>query len=198
MDIDFGGSVHQLTNCVCEKWAIRAGKGSAPLQMQIDYIAESEAEGAFAGADQVFEDVFSYTDMTTFTYDGTSRLSADRILIQVDNKVVVEYGSSVTATDFHLGPREVVIATSTPYSSTHDDMYWTNRDDEAGLNTVIVFTSANRVYTFTAALAIGITALGPVLSRGDQIRTPVTLIPHRGDTGPGTRVSPLTIGMANP
>jgi hypothetical protein len=195
MDINFGGSIHGLANCVCEKWAIRGGKGSSPIQMQIDYIAETEAEEAFAGTALDIEDVFAYTDMTVFTYDGTDRLSADRILIQVDNKPVIEYGASVTMTDAHLGAREVVIATSLPYSSTHDDMYWTNRDDETGLNTVMTFVSADRTYTFTAATAIGITALGPVLARGDQIRTPVTLIPHRSYSA--GRVSPLTLAMSN-
>ena len=197
MDLNLAGSIHALTGCVCEKWAIRGSKGSRPMQMQIDYVAETEAESTFAGTDLDLKDVFSYTDMSTFTYNSTDRLSADRILIQVDNKVVTEFGASTTMTDAHLGPRECVIATSTPYSSTHDDLYWTAKTDETGLNTVIVLTSADRIYTFTAATAIGIPALGPVLSRADQIRTPVTLLAHRSDNA-GTRVSPLTIGMANP
>jgi len=198
MDIDLAGSVHQLTSCVCEKWAIRGSKGSKPIEMQIDYIAETESEGVFAGAVLDFEDVFAYTDLSTFTHNSVSRTSADRFLLQVDNKPIIEYGASTTMTDAHLGPRECVIATSTPYSSTHDDLYWTAKTDETGLNTVIVLSSADRVYTFTAAKAIGIPALGPVTSRADQIRTPVTLLAHRIDTGPGTRVSPLTLGMANP
>jgi hypothetical protein len=196
MDIDFAGSVHQLSNCVCEKWAIRGSKGSMPVQLQIDYIAEDETEGAFAGTTQAITDIFAYTDLTTFNYNSVSRLSADRFLIQVDNKPVIEYGSSLTMTDAHLGPRECVIATSTPYTSTQDDMYWTNRDDETGKLTTIVLASAQRTYTFTAATAIGIPQVGAINSRADQIRTPVTLIAHRSDNA-GTRVSPLTLLMAD-
>lgn len=199
MKLDFEGSVHLLTDCICERWAIRGSKGSAPIQMQIDYIAETETEGSWGSPTALdIEDIYAYTDLTTFTIDGTSRLSADRFLIQVDNKPVIEYGASTTMTDAHIGPRECVIATSTPYIAAHDDMYWTVRDDETGMATVITLTSADRILTFTAAKAIGIPQLGPVLSRADQIRTPVTLLAHRSDTGPGTRVSPLTLAISNP
>lgn len=193
MKVDLEGSVHELTDCAVKSWSIRGSKGSRPIQMTIDYVAETETEGTFSGTALDIEDVYAYTDMSTFTIGGTDRLSADRILLQVDNNPVIEFGASTTATAYHIGNRQSVIATSTPYISGHDDLYWTNRDDEDGRNTVITFASDDRTLTFTAAKAIGVTQTPPVQSRAAQIRLPVTMIPHRSDDG--SRVSPLTLAI---
>lgn len=196
MQFDLVGSIHTLTDCVFDKWAIRASKGSMPMTLELDYIASSEAEGAsITATDLDVEDIYSYTDMTTFSIDAVSRLSADRILIQVNNNVITEWGASKTATDFHLGPRETVIATSLPYTSTQDDAYWTLKDDENGKATLIDFVSDERTLAFSAPVGVGVGRAPNVLSKADQIRTPVTLLAHRSVSG--SRVPPLTLTVSD-
>jgi len=196
--LDLVGSIHSLTNAVVGRWGFRGSKGSRPISMWIDYIAEDETEtGLFTEDPLDIEDMYAYTDLSTFTIDGTDRKSADRLLLQVDNEPVIEYGSSVTMTAARIGDRKSLIATSTPYTTSHDDLYWNLRDDDVGKAAVIALTSAERVMTFTAAKAIGVTKTAVVTHRGEQIRLPTTLLNHRSDNA-GTRVSPLTVALTAP
>lgn len=190
------GAIHSLGETIISGWALRASKGSAPLSLTLNYIAEQDADsGSMAvSPDLTRNDIWAYTDLTTFDINSVDRLSADRLLIQVDHKPIVEYGASKTITDIKMGAREVVIATSVPYIAGHKDAYFTLRDDEDGVSTTAAFVNADQTMTIVAPTGIGVGAIGNALGRPDQLRTPVTLLCLRGDNA-GTDVTPLRITL---
>jgi hypothetical protein len=194
MQIDLVGSIHDWANCYVAKYTFRGSRGSAPMQLELDIVGTTETEGSTFVVDPLAaNDIFSFTDVSSCTIDAIAR-QVNSILIQVDNKLILEWNNSTNLTDAVIGARETVIATSVPYTSTWDDLYWNFKTDLDGIPTIIVFASADQTITFTATKCIGIARTGDVVSKNDQIRTPVTLLADRGLSG-ATRITPLTIAL---
>jgi len=198
--VDFGATTHLWTNSVVHGFAWRGSKGGRPVQWQIDIEGENETQpgSAFADAPLAIERPYAFTDIATREFDSSGTLTArpiDRFLIQVDNRVVSEWNSSVTRTGAKIGERQVIIATSVPYTSTHKDMYWDYRDSQGSIEAKIKLTNSDGSIEFFAQHAVPITKGPDVISKSDQIRTPVTLDLCRGDNA-GTRVSPLIITLS--
>lgn len=197
--IDMGAAVHKFTNAVCTGWALRGAKGSRPIQLQMDIVAEDEIDpggSPFADAALTIADIFSFTDITVANFDdganNTVALPIDRFLLQVDYGVVVEHNSSVTRTGAAAGSGTAILATSTPYTSTRKDIYWDYRDSEGPLDFTLTIANADATIEFTAPAGVPITEMPGVMGKADQIRTPVTWDLNRTDNA-GTFVSPLTI-----
>lgn len=199
--VDFGGAVHSWSSCVVLGWAFRGSKGGRPCQVQINIEGANETDpggSPFADAPLDIEKIFAFTDIATRQLDDASGTLTsrpiDRFLIQVDNAVVSEWNSSITRTGAVIGPRQAIIATSVPYTSTHKDLYWTYRDSEGAVEAKIKLTNADGSIEFFAPAAVPITKGPDVISKADQIRTPVTLDLCRTDST-GTRVPPMTITL---
>lgn len=200
--VDLGAAVHRYTNCVCAGFALRGSKGSRPLQLQLNYSAEDEIDpgSAFTDAPLTIEDIFSLTDCTVSAFDDTSggtnvTLSMDRFLIQVDWGLVTEHNSSVTRTGAKYGDATAVVATSTPYVAGRKDIYWDYRDSEGPVDGTITFANADTTMEWAFPAGVPITETPGVMSKADQIRTPVTLDLQRTDNA-GTYVSPLTLTVS--
>lgn len=200
---DLGGAQHDWSNCIVLGYAFRGSKGGRPISMQINIEGEDETEAgsAFSNNPLAINKVFSFTDIATRQLDNaagslTSR-PIDRFLIQVDNRVVSEWNSSITRTGAKIGDRQAVFATSVPYTTTHKDLYWTYRDSEGAVEAKVKLTNANGNIEFFMPQTVPITKGPSVLGKFDQIRTPVTLAMRRGDNT-GTRVSPMTMTLTGP
>jgi hypothetical protein len=200
---DLGGAQHDWSNCIVLGYAFRGSKGGRPVSLQINIEGEdeTEAESAFSNNPLAINKVFSFTDIATRQLDNavgslTSR-PIDRFLVQVDNRVVSEHNSSITRTGAKIGDRQAVFATSVPYTTTHDDLYWTYRDSEGPVEAKLKLTNANGNIEFFMPQNVPITKGPSVIGKFDQIRTPVTLAMRRGDST-GTRVSPMTITLTGP
>jgi hypothetical protein len=200
---DLGGAQHDWSNCIVLGYAFRGSKGGRPVSMQINIEGEDETEAGSSFSDNplAINKVFSFTDIATRQLDNaggtlTSR-PIDRFLIQVDNRMVSEWNSSITRTGAEIGDRQAVFATSVPYTTTHKDLYWTYRDSEGSVEAKLKLTNSNGNIEFFMPHTVPITKGPSVIGKFDQIRTPVTLAMRRGDNA-GTRVSPMTMTLTGP
>lgn len=203
MKIDMGATTHYWTNCVVMGWSIRGAKGGSPMKITIDVSAEDETDtSSFSNNPLAIKDIFAFVDLTQSEYDSVGTggtpvtLSADRFLLQVDNGVVVEHNSSVTRTGAKEGAWSGVIATSTPYLSSNKFAYWQYRDSEGPIASTIEFQNDDTSLLIEAPACVPITSLANVISKIDQVRTPITLQAQRTDNA-GTRVAPLTLTIAS-
>jgi hypothetical protein len=199
--IDLDGEVHNIASAVTSGWSLRGQKGSRPVQMQMDIIGEDEASAGSFTADQLaIGSVYAFTDGDlTLSGDAAADVARpfDRFVLQVENGLVAEWNNSVTLTDVTIGNRQAVFATSVPYVNDHDDLFFDYRDNESGRKAVFVLSNTDKVLTFLIPTGLPVARPGSVLGKADQIRTPVTLLLHRSDSG-GTRVAPLTITPSGP
>lgn len=197
---DLKGSQFDWSNCVVLGWALRGSKGGRPVQMQIDIEGEDETEAVSAFSDNplAINKLFAFTDISTRQLDNASGVLTsrpiDRFLVQVDNRVVSEWNSSVTRTGAKIGDRQSVFATSVPFTSTHDDLYWTYRDSSGSIEAKLKLTNSDGAIELFMPHCVPITKGPDVIGKADQVRTPVTLDMCRGDNA-GTRVSPMTITL---
>lgn len=202
--IAVGAAQHTYSNAIVLGYAFRGAKGGRPVSMQINCEAEDETEvaigSAFADNPLTINKIFAFTDIATRQLDdsgGTlTTRPIDRFLVQVDNNVVSEWNSSVTRTTAKIGARQAILATSVPYNVTHKDLYWIYRDSEGAIEAKIKLTNSDGSIEFFAQAGVPITQGPSVLSKVDQIRTPVTLDLCRTVTGGTTRVSPLKITLS--
>ena len=200
VDVDFGATTHLWSSSVVLGYAWRGSKGGRPVQWQIDIEGADETEpgSAFVDAPLAINWGYAFTDIATRQLDNASGVLTarpiDRFLIQVDNRVVSEHNSSITRTGAKIGDRQAIIATSVPYITAHKDLYWTYRDSNGSVEAKIKLTNSDGSIEFFAPHTVPITKGPDVISKRDQIRTPVTLDLCRGDNA-GTRVSPLTITL---
>ena len=201
---DLGGAQHDWSNCVVLGYAFRGSKGGRPISLQINIEGENETEGsAFANAPLAINKLYAFTDISTRQLDNagdagtlTSR-PIDRFLIQVDNRVVSEHNSSITRTGAKIGDRQAIFACSSPYTTTHKDLYWLYRDSEGSVEAKIKLANTGGSLEFFMPHTVPITKGPSVIGKADQIRTPITLEMQRGDNA-GTRVSPMTMTLAAP
>lgn len=198
--IDLGGAQHDWSNCVVLAYAFRGSKGGRPVSLQLDIEGEDETEAgsSFTDAPLAVKKIYSFTDIATRQIDNaagtlTSR-PIDRVLIQVDNRVVSEWNSSVTRTGAKIGDRQGVFATSVPYTTTHKDLYWTPRDSEGPMEAKVKLTNADGSIEFFMPGCVPITKGPDVLGKPDQIRTPVTF--EMGRYIDTVRISPMTITLS--
>lgn len=195
--IDMGGAQHDWSNCVVLAYAFRGSKGGRPVSLQLDIEGEDETEAgsAFTANPLAIEKIYSFTDIATRQIDNASATLTtrpiDRFLIQVDNRVVSEWNSSITRTGAKIGDRQGVFATSVPYTTTHKDLYWTPRDSEGPMEAKLKLTNADGSIEFFMPGCVPITKGPDVLGKPDQIRTPVTF--EMGRYVDTVRISPMTI-----
>lgn len=197
VDIDLVGKIHDITDAVVSGWSIRGTKGSRPIQMQLDIIGVSEAAGTFAEDKVNFGAEFAFTHSSMKIEDDAAANLArqfDRFVLAVNNNVVSEFNNSITLTDAVIGGRTVQFATSVPYVTAHDDLYFHHRDANDGLAAEIELDNGTKKLTFAMPSCMAVTKPGSALGRSQQIRTPVTMLAFRDDDG--DRVPPLTITAA--
>jgi len=196
--IDLGGAQHDWSNCVVLAYAFRGSKGGRPVSLQLDIEGEDETDGsasAFTDAPLAIEKIYAFTDIATRQFDNAAgaltSTPIDRILIQVDNRVVSEWNSSITRTGAKIGDRQGVLASSIPYTSTYKYLYWSNRDSEGPVEAKITLTNADGSIEFFMPGCVPITKGPDVLGKPDQIRTPLTF--EMGRYVDTVRISPMTI-----
>jgi len=197
---DFGAEQTNWSNCIVLGYAIRGSKGGRPVSMQINIEAEDETfpGTSFTASPLTVNKIFSFTDIATRQIDNAAGTLTDRpidrFLVQVDNRVVSEWNSSVTRTGAKIGDRQGVFATSVPYTSTHKDLYTTPRDSEGPMEAKLKLTNSDGSIEIFMPGCVPITEGPSVLGKPDQIRTPVTFEMGRYFSG-ATRISPLTITL---
>ena len=198
--IDLGAEQHNWSNCIVRSYAWRGSKGGRPVSWQIDIEGEDETfpGTSFTANPLTVNKIYSFCDIATRKIDNSSGVltdrPVDRFLIQVDNRVVSEWNSSVTRTGAKIADRQGVFATSAPYTSTHKDLYTTPRDSEGPMEANLKLTNSDGSIEFFMPGCVPITEGPSVLGKPDQIRTPVTFEMGRYFNG-ATRVSPLTITL---
>lgn len=199
--IDMAGAQHNWSNCVVHSYAWRGSKGGRPVQIQIDIEAEDEVEaagGALTPNPLTINKVYSFTDVATRQVDDAGgALTArpiDRFLVQVDNKVVSEWNSSVTRTGAKIGDRQGVFVVSVPYTTTHKDLYWIPRDSEGPMEAKLKLTNTDGSIEFYMPGCVPIPKGPDVLGKPDQVRVPVTF--EMGRYVNVTRISPMTITLS--
>ena len=196
VDIDLVGEVHDINNAFVTSWSMRGTKGARPIQMQMDIMGETESalSGSFAEDKIAFGAEFAFTHSSmTIEDDASSNLTRqfDRFVMSVNNNVVSEFNNSITLTDALIGGRTVHFATSIPYVSDHDDLYFDHRDANDGRRVEVVLNNGSRTLTFLMPSCMAVTKPPSALGRSQQIRTPVTMLAFRDNEG--SRIPPLTI-----
>lgn len=196
---DMVGSIHTLTNCYTASFGFIGQKGDRPSRLIWNVVGSSETEaGSFTEDHLTFGKPFAFTH-TTCTISGSGTDTArpiDRFQIFVDLNLVTEHNNSETLTDATEGDRRAVFATSVPYTSSHDDLHWTIKDDDGGKQAVIVLDNGTKTVTFTMPRGIGQGEIGEVGGKANQIRVPLSFNLFRYMSG-GTRVSPLKIAITD-
>jgi hypothetical protein len=197
LDLELGGARHAITGCYWTKWAFAGTRGSRPIRFIGEFVGTDETEEALTGTKNPLdvEDIYAFTDISAFSIDSTSRATADRVLLQVDNDAVIEFGWSTTLTAAVIGNRTVTLTTSVAYTPTHDDLHWDVIDDTTGLAIVWTFASAQRTVSFSMPKGVGVPRFEPITGKGIQIRTSPTFFGHRSDST-GTRISPLVLTLS--
>ena len=195
VQLDMPGAVHSIANAFVTGWSIRGSKGSRPVQMQVDISGETEESGSFSEDKVDFgaEYAFTHASLTLGNEsDSDEARDFDRFMIRVDNRPVIEHNNSITVTDALIGDRQSMLATSVPYVSANSDTYFDYRDDNDGKNSVLVLNNGDKTLTFTMPAGLPIAKPASILSKMDQVRTPITMLLHRDVSG-STRVAPLEI-----
>lgn len=197
LDAALGGALHAITGCYWTKWAFAGTRGSRPIRFIGEFVGTAESEGSLPHSKTPLdiEDIYAFTNISAFSIGGTSRATADRVLLQVDNDVVTEFGWSETLTAAVIGNRTMTLTTSVAYTPTHDDLHWSVIDDTDGLAIVWTFATTDRTVSFSVPKGVGVPRFEPITGKPIQIRTSPTFFGHRSDNA-GTRVSPLVITLS--
>ncbi len=200
MQLDMGGTLHDIDDCVSGKYALRGSKGGAPISLEWDVVGSEEDKGSTFTVDKVaFGDEFVFS-RTLYTLENDAQAdelrTADRFMIQVDNKLIVEHNNSEFITDATIGDRQGVFATSLPTNAANDDLYFSYRDDDDGKNSTVTLVNDLKTCLFEMPAGLAVAKPGSMTGKGDQIRTPVTMLLHRDDNA-GTRIAPLKITVTN-
>ena len=199
VNLDFGDYVHDIADAYTSRYAFRGSKGSRPISMEWDLIGSQEISGSFTGTPLPAGSPFAFThtsyDLANANNESTTR-ATDRFLIQVNNNLVVEHNNSILITDATIGHRESIFATSVPTNSDNEDLYFDYRDDEDGKNCVVIWDNGEKTVRFDMPKGIAVAKPPSIEGSADIIRTPVTMLLHRGLDGEN-RVAPLKITMTD-
>lgn len=130
--IDKEGAVHKYTNARMTRFILRGQVGTMPVSAECTWIAEDEIEDVGTswvdgGVDYLFGFPGTTYKVATVAFD------IDRFAFVIDNKLVSSWNASYTVTDVGIGPRQVLLATTIPYTVANKDNYWDNRDTTLGV-----------------------------------------------------------------
>lgn len=120
------GRIHRYTNVRIARWTIRAQRGSMPVSIQLDCVAESETEvtsHTFTEGD--VDQVYSFTDVS-YEVDDVA-VSVDRLAIMSDMNIFKQWNNNRLLTDAILTLQNTYLATSIPYVASTKDQYWLNK-----------------------------------------------------------------------
>lgn len=180
--VDRIAKVHTYTGCVVSR-AVFSSSAGQPLQLAVDVLAVDETEGnsgTFPAITPDTDAMYVHSD-AVLTLQSSAR-SFDECQVTIDNKAVARWMNSRTATDISATDREVLLACSTPYTSSESDLYTTPAGSSAGAAGTLVYTNGNQSLTFTFANLIQDPArTSPINGRG-EILLPLTFRAEQSST----------------
>ena len=176
--IDKVGAVHKYTNSRMARMILRGQVGTMPVSAECTWIAEDEIEDSGTSwVDGTVDNLFGFPG-TTYEIGGTNA-DIDRFAFVIDNKLVESWNASYTVTDVGPGPRQTLLATSIPYTTTNKDFYWDNRDSTAGVQQELVITNGGDSLTINIPKAILNPESPSIEGALEEIRLPMTWEAHR-------------------
>lgn len=138
--IDKVGAVHKYTNARITRFILRGQVGTMPVSAECTWIADDEIEDTGTSwVDGTVDNLFGFPG-TTYSIAAGS-VDIDRFAFVIDNKLIQSWNASYTVTDVGPGPRQTLLATSIPYTTTNKARYWTNRDSAAGVVLQLAITN---------------------------------------------------------
>lgn len=185
--IDKVGAVHKYTNSRMARMILRGQVGTMPVSAECMWIAEDEIEDSGTSwVDGTVDNLFGFPG-TTYEIGGTNA-DIDRFAFVIDNKLVESWNASYTVTDIGPGPRQTLLATSIPYTTTNKDFYWDNRDSTAGVQQELVITNGGDSLTINFPKAILNPESPSIEGALEEIRLPMTWEAHRQTSTPAFNI----------
>jgi hypothetical protein len=172
------GADHLYTNTRIARWTFRAQRGSRPVSLQLDCVAESETDNGATTytPNAVPGQIYAFTG-SAFTYVGAPH-PIDRVAIISDMNIFKQWNNSITLTDAILTTQNTYIATSVPYVATTEGIFWGNRSVVTKRLITVSFTSGADVLTFTFPAAVLVPKSPDIVNKMSEIRLPLTWQAH--------------------
>lgn len=176
--IDKGGAVHKYTNSRMTRMILRGQLGTLPVSAECTWIAEDEIEDSGTSwVDGTVDNIFPFTGTTyeaaTVAYD------LDRFAFVIDSKLVESWNASPTVTDVGMGPRQTLLALSSPYIVANKDLYWDHRDSVAGVQQELIISNGTDTVTINIPKAVQNPQSPSIAGALEEIRLPMTWEAHR-------------------
>lgn len=173
MLIDRVEKIHTYADSIIDKAIFRGQKGGMPIGLELHILSPTESEGTtWTGPPTALDTDHNYAFTEGVLTLQASAREFDRFLLSIDNKCAVEHNNSRTATCITPTDSEIVLACSTPYTSTESDLYTTPFGSAAGAGGSLVFTRSTKSTTFTFANLKSIATV-PEIPGKQEIRLPL-------------------------
>jgi len=171
------GRIHTYTNCRIARWVIRAQRGSMPVSIQLDCVAESETETAsYSFTDGDVDQIYAFTGVS-YEIDDVA-VPVDRLAIMSDMNIFKQWNNSTTLTDAILTLQNTYLATSIPYVATTKDQYWGNRATATPRKQEVTFVSGEDTLKFEMPAGILNPKSPDITDKLSEIRLPLTWQAH--------------------
>jgi hypothetical protein len=150
--------VHTYAGCIVDKAIFKGAKGRTPITLELHIVGKTETEGnagTFSASALDTDHNYAFTE-GVLTLEGSAR-PFSQFALGIENNVFASFNNSQTAECIHPTDRNVWLACSSPYNTTHADLYTkaahsgaiaTDVDGAAGS---LVFTRSTKSTTFTFA-----------------------------------------------
>lgn len=171
--VDKVGAIHKYTDTRIARWAIRAQRGSRPVNIQLDCVAASETKlGANTFTDAEASSIYTFPGID-YTIAAVE-YAIDRVAIISDMNVFRQWNNSTTLTDAILTLQNTYVATSIPYVSGTQAVYWDNRSVVTPRAIQVEFTSGADILVFNMPTARFVAKSPSIVSKLSEIRLPHT------------------------
>lgn len=144
--------VHTYADCKIDKAIFKCQKGRMPLRLELHIIGKTETEGAAGSFSATALDAdhnYAFTE-GVLTLEGSAR-PMDRFALGIENNMFASFNNSQTAECIEPTDRSIWLACSSPYNTTHADLYTNATADVGGAAGSLVFTRSTKSTTFTFA-----------------------------------------------
>jgi len=179
--IDKVAAVHKYTNARMARMILRGQVGTLPISAECTWIAEDEIEDSGTSwVDGTVDNIFPFPG-TTYEI-ATTAVDLDRFAFVIDNKLVQSWNSSNTVTDVGPGPRQTLLAVSSPYISGTKDYFWDNRDTATGVQQELVITNGGDSFTINIPKGILNPESPSIEGALEEVRLPMTWEAHRQES----------------
>ena len=178
MVVDSVTKVHTYTTCKMGRAIFSGQRGAEPVQLRFLVLGTGFSEGTDFGSPTALD-----TDIVYAFHEGVLTLQGgskafDRFQLMIDPKLQVQWNNSSTPTEICPTDRDIVLQTSTPYTSSESALFTTPLSSAAGAAGSLAFTRAGQSTTFSFANLKSIAKPPPVLNKA-QIRLPLTYKAYR-------------------